>query len=359
MIVKRTRSEQRQNASGLLRRLKKFAGPKWTAALLTSAFLATASIPASASSSKNGASEPVALNSEITVQGDAVRLGDVFQNAGQYSDRQITRAPSPGSSLTLEARWLGKVARAFKLDWRPTSSFDSALVTRVSQAIDANTIQTEINHAVLSRLARSGTNRPGVEELIEIELDNRLLTLHVPTDRPASLALQQLEIDPRTDRFTALVVAPKEPPYATRLAVSGQIHRMIEVPTPVRRIMRGDIISGRDIQMIRVRHNRIGGNVLMDPADIIGQSAKQTLSQGRMIGASALQPPVLVKKKSLLTVSLVSGALQLTARAKAMEDGSEGDVIRVMNLQSERIFEAQVTGLGTAIVASPSQIALR
>ena len=101
------------------------------------------------------------------------------------------------------------------------------------------------------------------------------------------------------------------------------------------------------------------GNAILDVAELIGQSAKQSLTLGKPISSNAIQPPVLVKKGSLVTVKLRSNKLLLTARGRALQNGGLDDIIRVQNLQSSRTYDALVTGMGQAEVSLPSQVALQ
>lgn len=335
--------------------------PAWQATLRAAVFglaafslaVAATAWDADAAGAETTIAKPTRLISDIQVEGDGIALGDVFENAGQYADRVIARAPSPGQTVTLEARWLGRVARAFGLDWRPTSRYDSASVTRLAHVISADKVRAELLNAILVR------NGDLAEERLELQLDNRVLSLNLPKDKPATMAISQLQIDPRTDRFSAYVVAPAQGPHATRVAVSGQIHRLVEVPVPARRILRGDIIGERDLQMVEMRRGALAANTIVDPADLIGLSAKQTLAVGRAVGVNAVQPPVLVKKGGMVTVKLEARNMVLTARGRAMESGGLDDVIRVQNLQSNRVFEAVISGIGEASVTLPSQVALQ
>lgn len=306
-----------------------------------------------AEAADNAIAKPSRLITDIHVEGNGITLGDVFENAGEYADRVIARAPSPGQSMTLEARWLGRVARAFGLDWRPTSRYDDATVTRLAHVISGEKIRSELLNAIVLR------NEDLMDERLELQLDNRVLSLNVPKDKPATVGVKQLQIDPRTDRFSAFVVSPAQHPHSVRIAVSGQVHRMVDVPVPARRILRGDIVRARDLEMVEMRRNTLAANTVVDPADLIGLSAKQTLAKGRAVGANAIQPPVLVKKGGVVTVKLEAPNMILTARGRAVESGGLDDVVRIQNLQSNRVFEAIVTGPGEAAVSLPSQIALQ
>jgi len=305
--------------------------------------------PAVAGSNTVEVGAPVTLNARIEITSDTVKLGDVFNNAGKYADRPIGRAPDPGKDVTLDARWLLKVARAFNLDWRPASQFETASVIRVSQAIGT----TVIRDALTAEIER----RTGGMENFDLELDNNFMTLHVPTDRAATLGIEHLQVDTRTQRFTAVLAAPRDNPVL-RKPISGRLHRLVEVPVPVRRIMRGETITERDIELVEMRANGLNGQSIADPSLLVGQAAKRTLRTGIPVATNSIEPPVLIKKGSLVMVRARSANMVLTARAKAMESGGLNDVVRVMNMHSKRVIEAVVSGPGQLDIELTSNLAM-
>lgn len=305
--------------------------------------------PAVADGSGMQIEAPVTLNARIEITADTVKLGDVFNNAGKYADRPIGRAPDPGKDVMLDARWLLKVAKAFNLDWRPASKFETASVIRVSQTIDTSVIQAAVRTEV--------ERRTGAVENYDLELDNNFMTLHVPTDRPATLGIEQLQLNARTQRFTAVLVAPRNNPVIRR-PISGKLHRMVEVPVPVRRIMRGETITDRDIELIDMRAAALAGQSIVEPSMLVGQAAKRTLRTGLPVASNSIEPPVMIKKGSLVMVRARSKNMILTARAKAMQSGGMHDVVRVMNMHSNRVIEAVVTGPGQLDIDLPAGFAM-
>ncbi len=57
---------------------------------------------------------------------------------------------------------------------------------------------------------------------------------------------------------------------------------------------------------------------------------------------------IAVRRGEIVTLVYVAPGMQLTTRARAMNDAAVGDAIRVVNLQSNRTVEATVTGAGAA-----------
>ena len=47
--------------------------------------------------------------------------------------------------------------------------------------------------------------------------------------------------------------------------------------------------------------------------------------------------------------------MTLTTRGKALENGSDGDTVRITNTRSNKIIKAEVTGIGKVSVLSTGQ----
>ena len=66
----------------------------------------------------------------------------------------------------------------------------------------------------------------------------------------------------------------------------------------------------------------------------------------------------MVAKGSLVTIFLQAPKMVLTAQGKALENGSDGDVIRISNTQSKNIVEAEIIGHGKVAVRATAQLAM-
>ena len=53
-----------------------------------------------------------------------------------------------------------------------------------------------------------------------------------------------------------------------------------------------------------------------------------------------------------MTLVLAAPGMQLTARGVAMQDGGEGDVIRIVNERSHTVVQGTITAAGTVVVAA-------
>ena len=110
--------------------------------------------------------------------------------------------------------------------------------------------------------------------------------------------------------------------------------------TAVNTLMRGTVISPRDIQVIA------GYNENADAisAAYIGMQTNRTVYAGQALTIASLEPPVLVKRNAVVTMTYKVGALSITTYGRALGEGAEGDIIDVMNVDSRMKIKAVVTG---------------
>lgn len=300
---------------------------------LLAALLAVA-VPPQAQSAAN-AKPVVRLNESIIVSSDRVRLGDLFSGTGDKSEIAVAYAPGPGKRATFDAQWLYRVARAFKLPWRPLSLKERAVVERDSIVIG----QGEIKRRLLEGLIELGADPE-----MTVSLSNRLLRLHVAGNVSPTLGLEDLAYRPENGRFSALLVAPAGDPAAQRVRVSGRLHMVREIPVLNRRVLSGEIITKADIRWIRVRADRLQPNTIMDASDLIGMAAKRGQRAGKPIRLRDIGRPILVPKGRHVTLVLETPSMMLTVRGRALEDGGAGDIIRVANTHSNTVVQGEVIG---------------
>jgi len=82
----------------------------------------------------------------------------------------------------------------------------------------------------------------------------------------------------------------------------------------------------------------------------VGLITKRSLKSGQQIRNSLLtraKPEILIKRNALVVIKIESAALTLTAKGKAIGEGAFGEMIRVKNIDSDRIIICKVNFDGT------------
>ncbi|MFQ6017283.1 MAG: flagellar basal body P-ring formation chaperone FlgA [Kiloniellaceae bacterium] len=292
---------------------------------------------ANAAATQSGTDRPVILKSRAIVEDNVVKLQDLFDGLGERGATAIARAPAPGRPVEVDARWLAAVAQAHALPWRPSSRLDTVVIERASRIIETRRIEAE----VLNALARRG-----VAGNVSLGLDNPALRIYLPSEAVPTLTITGLSHDPASGRFTAHLVAPAEGTPLAKATVTGRAVQMAEIPVLRRRMIPGEVIRRRDIDWISARADRLGRNAITDVADLLGKSPRRPIRAGDTVLAGEVREPIVVPKNSLVTIKLETPRMVLTAQGRALEQGAEGDVIRVVNTKSHKVISATVADPG-------------
>jgi flagella basal body P-ring formation protein FlgA len=76
----------------------------------------------------------------------------------------------------------------------------------------------------------------------------------------------------------------------------------------------------------------------------VGMQMRKQLRAGQALRAVDLAKPDLVQRDDNVTLIYEAAGLYLTVRGKAVESGTEGDTVSVLNLQSKRTVSGIVVG---------------
>ncbi len=286
------------------------------------------------------AAPPVVLRGAVTVAGPALTLGDVFLNAGDKAGIRIGDAPAAGTPLTLDAPALTRLARAHGLDWQPGAMQVRAVIERDSVAITGEDIEAR----VLMALTEKGIDTDG----LSVELGLGARQLYRP--RSAELAIEAITVDPQARRFSGVLAISAAGQARQTVPVSGRLNRAVKVPVLMRALRPGESIGERDIVFIDAPERQVPANAVRDAAGLVGFSARRALNPGQPVLISDLKPAKRIGKGQPVTLVFDAPGMQLTARGVAMQDGGDGEVIRILNERSRTIVQGVVTAGGTVIV---------
>lgn len=283
------------------------------------------------------------LRDRIMVDDDVVRLGDLFQEQISDGDVAIAQAPKPGQTMALEARFLQQVARAYRLDWKPSSKYQKVMIGRMSQRVTAEMVRVALSQAVQDRIGSAND--------LDVAIDGGDLEFDLPTDVENSVAVSAINFNPTSNRFAAILVAPADGPPLFQRNVYGTVYEMAQVPVPNRLISAGEVVNAGDIEWQAVQLGRLANNSLTDTQQVIGFMAKRPLKAGQVMRVSDLVMAPAVKKNDLVRVVVQSGQMTLSVQGKVLQDAAIGQTVRVVNVGTNRQLSGTVVDAGTVSVS--------
>jgi flagella basal body P-ring formation protein FlgA len=186
-----------------------------------------------------------------------------------------------------------------------------------------------------------------------MRLGGRALDMTLPTDTPATIDVRNLSFDRNSGRFEALVVAPAQGPTATSLRVAGRATPKVDVPVLRRGLARGDVIGIDDIAWTSIAANRLYSGAIQSPRELVGMTARRNLRAHQPIRGNDIEKPVVIERGETVTLVLLHQGMQLTAQARALEDGAAGENIRLVNTTSSRTLTGRVRPNGAVVVSLP------
>ena len=289
------------------------------------------------------------LKLNALVEGNRILLGDLVEDAGEAADAEVAPSPAPGQRLALDAAEVVAFAAAYGVTIAQPVNGRKVMVSRAGRTVPKELIVSRIAEALIAR------GMPP-EKAHQIDLGDRYLSLKVPVEASASVMVDDVDYDPDTGRFTAIIVTPGESAAVEHVEINGRLIDTTRIPVPRNNLPAGQIIRAADVDWIDVPTGRLARNVAAASDQIIGLSARRGLKAGAPVITADLEHPQIVAKGALVTMTVITPNLTLSAVGRAQEAGSLGDTIRLVNPSSTKVIQATVSGPNEARVNVGSQM---
>jgi flagella basal body P-ring formation protein FlgA len=315
--------------------------------LLATALLAATAAPAFAQDDDVIAA-PV-LRASVSVSSDVVRIGDVVDNAGTAAQIAIYRAPDLGTTGSLPTAQVISALRAHQVIGVDTRDLREISVTRLARTLDAKDIASQVARALEHR------NGLGDAANLSLTFDRDVQDMRLEASNTGAMQPMSSRYDARSGRFDVSFEIGNDSGAPTRLRFTGSAIETVEAAILARDVERNEVLKSSDV-VIERRPKLAIGNDAASRDRAVGMQMRKALRAGAALRTADLAKPDLVQRDQTVTLIFQSGGLYLTIRGKALEGGTEGDVVSVLNLQSRRTVTGTVVGRGqvSISVATPS-----
>jgi flagella basal body P-ring formation protein FlgA len=286
-----------------------------------------------------------ALRANVTVSDEVVRIGDVLDNAGTAAQIAIYRAPDLGTTGSLPTAQILSTLQAHQVIGVDTRDIKAVSVTRLSRAIDTKEIQAQVAHAL--------EHRGGLGEAANLSLnfDRDLQDIQLASSYGGAIQTISARFEPRSGRFdVSFEVGSDNNSRAAKLRFTGVAIETVEAAVLTRDVQRNEVLKSSDVVVERRPKLEIGGDAAVRDLSV-GMQMRRQVRAGQALRVADLAKPDLVQRDDNITLIYESSGLYLTIRGKAMDSGTEGDVVSVTNLQSKRIVSGVVIGRGQVAIS--------
>lgn len=296
------------------------------------------------------AAQAAELKEDIGVIGRLITVGDLFTDAGEKAEIAVLEAPAPGKSKSISSYDLERLAEQHGLSWKRPEYLKRISVRRLATTIQSDSLA----ELILEKAIDQGASPHSM-----VRFFGRNTGIIVPVDASIlDVEFAQFSYSERQNRFNAILNVPSGTDTPSKMTLSGTIDEVRDIPVFNRGILPGETIASADINWVKFPAVKVNGRAILTSQQLVGKTVRRAARPGRPIMANDIMRPIAVDKGAAVTMTVRSGAMLLTASGRALENGSIGQTIRVINSKSRLTVDARVVSKGQVEILPAPSLAL-
>lgn len=122
------------------------------------------------------------------------------------------------------------------------------------------------------------------------------------------------------------------------------------VPVAARSLPAGTIVAAADLAQSDLPANKLYASTPRTADEIIGKRLSRPVKANNTFNSVTLKTPSVVERNTPVTVLFNRPGIQLVGQGLALESGSEGKAIKVLNPESRTTLVAVITAPGTVTI---------
>jgi flagella basal body P-ring formation protein FlgA len=311
--------------------------------------IAAACLLATAAISSDGPC--LTLKAEALVDRDSVRLADIATFSGTSESQVkrvgatvVARSPQPGGTRFVGIDYIRIRLRQAGVD---TSSMifkgpTDVRITRQAAALPTQRIKQAVEMAIRSRMPWKNED----VTISEVTLDE---TIQLPTGRLTYRIVPSRNEDYLGRTILALHLFVDGEPVR-KVWVNATVSVMADVVTVIRPLGKHATIELADLSVERRSLEDLSVDAVRRVDDALGNRTTRMIYPQTVLQSSMFASPPLVRRGDIVKIVASSGSMIITATGMVKQQGCKGEMVRVVNTDSNRIVTARVTGPGAVEV---------
>ena len=281
--------------------------------------------------------QTITLEEEVKVQSPPFTLNALTSNdlSNKISGISLGSLPKPGESRLISRAYIRMQAR---LQDQPVPSFSGDVrqvtVRRPSRELGRKDLESKVERVLTEELT--------VTDGVEIEILDFPQTVSV---LPGSVDLRLEGWNPYQKQRGASwyrISVFQRGHRTNTFRVKASLHQNNKVPVAAKPIARKQLIKSQHIKWETRDISRMRGNIINKKEKVVGFEADRNFKPGDVITGGDLAKPILIERRSPVTIEHRKNGLMITTKGMAMEKGARGDRIMVKNRSSEVELQAEV-----------------
>ncbi|MBN2059017.1 MAG: flagellar basal body P-ring formation protein FlgA [Deltaproteobacteria bacterium] len=289
----------------------------------------------------------IRVRERASVKGEKICLADIAEFSPADDDRipalsviEISASPPPGNISRINEKLLiyrigSAVARYPDIMVKVP---DNLFIQRTAQIIDSDKIKAIFTEYIMN-------NCPYTKENILVTRVNTPGEIALPVGK-LRWNIKEKDFPNYTGNVSVILDLIVDEKLIRKLPVSGVVNIRREVVKSARQIRKGEIIVREDLVMELEESMRPESDIFTVFDEVLEKRAVRTIQAGSTIGYGMVERPPIVKKGSHVLIKAENDSIKITTKGKVLQDGREGEQIKVVNISSGREIYAIVKGPG-------------
>lgn len=123
-----------------------------------------------------------------------------------------------------------------------------------------------------------------------------------------------------------------------------------EVLVASKTLHKGKILHKSDLIKLKIDISQLKQGYFTKSKYLIGKVAKQNIGEGTALTPQNIQEAILIHKGEQITIQAINDMINISMNGIALNNGALGEVIKVQNLNSKKVIDAEVSSSKTVRV---------
>lgn len=289
----------------------------------------------------------VVLHDEVYIKGNDILFADLVKDNPlnlQIPDINLGNAPLPGRMRILHRNHILHRLNISRSDIDVTIP-DSVEVRTKSQDIDIDIVHSTIISFIESQIRDSYDYF--TVEIVRLNTRNQMLPADVFPEYSIRLN-NRSELKGRIIGYVDIIIS--DDVYSTLNFVvditASKYFPVLKEDIGHREVIDSNMIEVRLIDITRL--NTL--NAITDKNEIISKMTRRSLRKGNIIEQNHLTEQYAVNNRDIVSVIVEQNGFIIRTEAQAMQSGTIGQRIRLLNLNSNKTFFAKISNVNEVIV---------
>lgn len=277
------------------------------------------------------------------IASDQILLGDVAEVDGGEADlvRRLEavvlgRAPLPGKTRGLDRTTLLNRIRQSGID---PALLDLQMPPEITIVRAAMTVgREEIEHIIRAYVGQQTRGAGGSLRIKEVRTSE-------PVVLPQGLLTTRV-VGPKNADWVGMV------PISVFFKVDGEAEKRVSATVSIERLTRVVVtrrplgrykpIDDEDIEVKALDAAGLPADCITNPETVIGKRTRRPLDSSSVLTSDAVEFPPLVKHGDRVRIIAETSGLRVSAFGQVKQKGAQGELIQVVNLDSNKVIQARV-----------------